>query len=230
VTDQTATTGAGGRDSTPREERNGPAPPGAGPEPSGPAGAAELTPVAAKLVAAARALLARGGFQALTVEAVAAEAGAYRDAVRYHFGSKAALIAAVVDSLAHDQSLAAVTKTHELPAGPERVRALVAGDRQLLDDRDAFRDFFALLPHVVQDADLRGRVAALYEWYRDLYAAGMSGEAGGAADDVRRRDVASLMVAVTDGLAVQELLDPDPERLDRLFRLWEEILDREPGV
>ncbi len=80
-------------------------------------------------------------------------------------------------------------QTRELPAGPERVRALVAGDRQLLDDRDAFRDFFALLPHVVQDADLRARVAALYEWYRDLYAAGMAGErraAGEPAGDARR--------------------------------------------
>ena len=198
---------------------------------------AGLSPVAAKLVAAARVLLARGGFQALTVEAVAAEAGAYRDAVRYHFGSKSALVAAVVDSLAHDQSLAAVARASGLPSTSGRVHALVAADRQLADDRDAFRDFFALLPHVVQEADLRARVAALYEWYRDLYSAGMAGEAAGpaAAGDedaaaARRRDVASLMVAMIDGLAVQELLDPDPARLDRLFRLWEELLARETGA
>ena len=194
-----------------------------------------LSPLAARLVTAARTLLARGGFQALTVEAVAAEAGAYRDAVRYHFGSKAALIAAVVDSLAHDQSLSAVEQTRELPAGA-RVHALVSGDRRLVADRDAFRDFFALLPHVVQDADLRARIASLYEWYRDLYAAGMAGRGGAAVEpvagdhpaarDQRLRDVASLMVAVTDGLAVQELLDPDPGRLERLFRLWEELLLR----
>lgn len=210
MTDQTATTGAG--------------------EPAG------LSPVAAKLVAAARALLARGGFQALTVEAVAAEAGAYRDAVRYHFGSKAALVAAVVDSLAHDQSLAAVERARDVPSASGRVHALVAADRQLVDDRDGFRDFFALLPHVLQDADLQARVAGLYEWYRDLYHAGMAGEPGGAAragragDEAaatRRHDVASLMVAMADGLAVQELLDPDPARLDRLFRLWEELLTRE---
>ncbi len=35
---------------------------------------------------------------------------------------------------------------------------------------------------------------------------------------------------MTDGLAVQELLDPDPARLDRLFRLWEEFLGRETGA
>ena len=191
---------------------------------------AELAPPARRLVAAARALLARGGFEALTVEAVAAEAGAYRDSVRYYFGSKAAFVAAVVDSLAHDQSVAAVDKTRGLPAGAARVGALVAGDRQLLDDRDGFRDFFALLPHVVKDEELRARVAALYDWYRDLYAAGMDG-ARDPAREQRLRDLASLMVAMTDGLAVQELLDPDGKRLDRLFRLWEELLLREfPGA
>ena len=191
---------------------------------------AELSPTARRLVAAARTLLARGGFEALTVEAVAAEAGAYRDSVRYYFGGKAAFVAAVVDSLAHDQSLAAVEKTREVPAGAERVRALVAGDRQLVDDRDGFRDFFAIFPHVVMDEELRARVAALYDWYRDLYAAGM-GDGPDAAREQRLRDLASLMVAMTDGLAVQELLDPDGARLERLFGLWEELLRREfPGA
>jgi len=37
---------------------------------------AQLSPTARRLVAAARTLLARGGFEALTVEGVAAEAGA----------------------------------------------------------------------------------------------------------------------------------------------------------
>ena len=115
---------------------------------------AQLSPTARKLVAAARRLLARGGYEALTVEAVAAEAGAYRDSVRYYFGSKAAFIAAVVDSLSHDQSLSAVAETQAAAAGDERVHGLVAGDRRLVDDRAAFRDFFAILPHVVLDDEL----------------------------------------------------------------------------
>ena len=190
---------------------------------------AQLSPTARRLVTAARTLLARGGFEALTVEGVAAEAGAYRDSVRYYFGSKAAFIAAVVDSLAHDQSLAAVTDTLAQPAGQERVRALVAGDRKLVDDRDSFRDFFAIFPHVLLDEELRARVAALYDWYRDLYAGGMGG--AGAEGDARLRGLASLMVAMTDGLAVQKLLDPDGVDLESLFGLWEEILRRAlPGA
>jgi len=186
---------------------------------------AQLSPTARRLVTAARKLLARGGFEALTVEAVAAEAGAYRDSVRYYFGSKAAFIAAVVDSLAHDQSVAAVEETRALPVGASRVHSLVASDRQLVDDRAGFRDFFAIFPHVLLDEELRERVADLYQWYRDLYAAGM-GDAGDAAADARLRSFASLMVAMTDGLAVQKLLDPDGVDLEALFALWDDILQR----
>jgi AcrR family transcriptional regulator len=185
---------------------------------------AQLSPTARKLVAAARRLLARGGYQALTVEAVAAEAGAYRDSVRYYFGSKAAFVAAVVDSLSHDQSLSAVTETQAARDGDERVHGLVAADRRLVDDRAAFRDFFAILPHVVLDDELRERVAALYGWYRDLYVEGL-GDAT-AVDETRLRAFASLMVAVTDGLAVQKLLDPEGVELEPLFALWEDMLRR----
>ena len=185
---------------------------------------AQLSPTARRLVAAARTLLARGGFEALTVEGVAAEAGAYRDSVRYYFGSKAAFVAAVVDSLAHDQSLAAVAETRVQPPGEGRVHALVAGDRQLVDDRDAFRDFFAIFPHVLLDEELRSRVAELYDWYRDLYAGSM-GDATSLGEE-RLRRFASLMVAMTDGLAVQKLLDPEGVDLEPLFGLWEEMLRR----
>jgi AcrR family transcriptional regulator len=186
---------------------------------------ARLSPTARRLVTAARKLLARGGFEALTVEAVAVEAGAYRDSVRYYFGSKAAFVAAVVDSLAHDQSVAAVEETQALPAGAPRLHSLVAADRQLVDDRAGFRDFFAIFPHVLLDEELRARVSDLYEWYRDLYAGGMGGS-DDAAGERRLRLFASLMVAMTDGLAVQKLLDPDGVDLEALFALWDDILQR----
>jgi AcrR family transcriptional regulator len=187
---------------------------------------ARLSPTARRLVAAARRLLARGGYEALTVEAVAAEAGAYRDSVRYYFGSKAAFIAAVVDSLAHDQSVNAYTESRSLPTGDQRVHSMIASDRKLVDDRDGFRDFFALLPHVLLDDELRRRVAGLYGWYRDLYVDAVDGS-GVGRDPERLRRLASLMVAMTDGLAVQKLLDPTGIDLEPLFALWEDFLRRD---
>jgi hypothetical protein len=92
----------------------------------------------------------------------------------------------------------------------------------LVADRDAFRDFFAILPHVVLDDELRDRVAALYEWYRDLYVEGLGDST--AVEEERLRRFASLMVAMTDGLAVQQLLDPERVELEPLFELWEAML------
>jgi AcrR family transcriptional regulator len=175
------------------------------------------------MVAAARRVLARDGLSGLTVEGVAAEAGQYRDAVRYHFGSKAGLIAAVVDSLAHDQSLESFTETQAMPPGPQRIHALIEGDRRLTGDVPTFQDFFAILPLVMRDSELRTRVAALYEWYRDLYVRCFSDDEDDPRRDAFRRH-ASLMVAVIDGLAIQKALDPDGCDLTSLFDLWEAML------
>jgi AcrR family transcriptional regulator len=188
---------------------------------------AELSPTARRLVAAARRLLARGGFEALTVEAVAAEAGAYRDAVRYYFGSKAAFVATVVDALAHEQSLEGALRTRDLPAGAERVRALVDADRRLAEDLGSFRDFFTILPHALRDEELRERVARLYDWYRALYVRALDGEDAGRAAMLQAH--AHLMAAMTDGLAVQKLLDPDGVDLEALYRLWAGMLERSLG-
>jgi AcrR family transcriptional regulator len=184
---------------------------------------ARLSPTARRLVAAARRLLARGGFDALTVEAVAAEAGAYRDSVRYYFGSKAAFVATVVDSFAHEQTIEQFERTRHLPAGPARVRAVVEADRELAEDTSSFRDFFTIVPHALRDEELRPRVAALYDWYRDLYVRAL---AEGAGEEARARlyDHAHLMSAVTDGLALQKALDPGRVDLTRLFGLWERML------
>jgi AcrR family transcriptional regulator len=192
------------------------APPADGPS-------SDLPPTAQRLVAAARRVLVRDGFNAITVEAVAAEAGAYRDSVRYYFGSKSGLIAAVVDAISTDQSSEGSRNVRELPAGPQRVHALVSADRRLAADSAAFQDFFRMLPHVLQDDDLRSRVASLYGWYREQYLLAF----GTAATEEASRDLqsyASLMVAVIDGMAIQKALDPEGLDLDAVFDLWERLL------
>lgn len=150
----------------------------------------------------------------------------YRGSLCYYFGSKAASIAAVVDSLSHHQSFRGFTESQAVPAGAPRVHRLVASDRQLVEERDGFRDFFAIFSHVLLDEELRLRVAALHDWYRELYVRGM-GETDDEGDSGRLRRLASLMAAMTDGLAVQKLLDPDGTDLEALFSLWEEMLRRE---
>jgi TetR/AcrR family transcriptional repressor of bet genes len=186
-------------------------------------GRSNLAPTAARLVEAARRVLAREGFGGLTVEAVAAESGEYRDSIRYYFGSKAGLVAAVVDSLTHDQSLEAMRKTREVAPGESRIGALLEGDRHMAEDSGSYRDFFEILPHALKDDELRGRVAELYDWYRDLYVRGLDdGSAGPVRDELRK--YAALMTAMIDGLALQKALDPGETDLDVLFALWDKML------
>jgi AcrR family transcriptional regulator len=184
---------------------------------------ADLAPTARRLVEAARRVLARDGFRGLTVEAVAGESGEYRDSIRYHFGSKAGLVAAVVDSLTHDQSLEALRKTSQVATGDSRIATLVEGDQRMAEDTAAYRDFYEILPHALKDGELRARMAELYDWYRDVYVRGLGDESAAMAREELDR-YATLMTAMIDGLALQKALDPDRVDLEALFALWDEIL------
>ena len=75
---------------------------------------------------------------------------------------------------------------------------------------------------MLPDEELRTRVAGLYAWYREVYADLISSHAGG--DEERLRRLASLMVAMIDGLAVQTLLDPEGVDLEALLATWEAML------
>ena len=71
------------------------------------------------------------------------------------------------------RALARASRRAGCRPAPSACRRLVAGDRRLVADRGAFRDFFAILPHVVLDEELRERGRGAVRWYRDLYVAGL---------------------------------------------------------
>ncbi len=183
---------------------------------------ARASTTADRLVAAARSVLTRGGPQALTVQAVAEEAGTYPDAVRYHFGGKAGLISATVESLANDQGFRAIARMSGSAPRADVVHRLVEADHDLLRDDDSYRDFYALLSGIVLDDELRERVAVLYRGYRAMYGGVVGSEGGFSADELHALE--TLMIAVVDGLAVQKLLDPDSVRLDVVVPFWEDML------
>ena len=185
---------------------------------------AKASATAERLVAAARRVLARGGPSALTVQSVAEEAGTYPDSVRYHFGGKAGLVAAVVHSLVNDQNFRAIARQSGAAPRDEVIHQLTVADGELLLDRDSYRDFFALLAAVLPDPELRERIAELYAGYRTLYEGVL--RSGGDLSDDEAAVLATLMNAVVDGLAVQKLLDPDAVQVDRVLSYWEELVRR----
>src|SRR5450756_2289501 len=126
-----------------------------------------LAPTAQRLLAAAQRLLTSGGFEALKLSAIAREAGESKASIGYHFGNKAGLVTALVDSFAHDANRGLIEDTGELPRGEERIHALIDGETRIAADAESYQSFFEVLPHALRDDDLRERVAALYDGYRN---------------------------------------------------------------
>jgi AcrR family transcriptional regulator len=183
----------------------------------------ELPPTARRLLAAARHLLAEGGFEALSLQAIASEAGESKGSVSYYFRNKQGLVAALVDSLVHDANRALLTETARLPVGEQRVHALVEGEQRISSDVQSFTGFFEVLPHALRDPALRPRVAGLYESYRQTVMTCLGAGAEVAAAS-RLLPVAALMIAVVDGLSIQMGLDPEGFDVRVPFRTWEAML------
>jgi AcrR family transcriptional regulator len=181
-----------------------------------------LPPTAQRILAAARRLLASGGYEALRLSAIATEAGESKASIGYHFGNKDGLVAALVDAVAHDANRELIQQTTALPRGEQRVRALIDGETRIAADTESFLAFFELLPHALRDPGLRERVGALYEGYRTTVLRCL--DAADPQTAARLRPFAMLMIAIVDGLAIQHGLDPEGADVSAATRLWEELV------
>jgi AcrR family transcriptional regulator len=184
-----------------------------------------LPVTAQKILAAARRLLVEKGYDAVTLEKVAAEAGVNKASIRYNFGNKAGLVASVVDSVIHEEFLHGAEIFGTMPSG-DRVRALVEGKRHLLAATDRLQGLFDILPHALRDELLRRRIWSSYPWWAEQNLRLLGFE---WADTEERPELlaglGSLITAVVDGLAVQSLLEPDTFDVERPLRALEFLID-----
>ena len=171
----------------------------------------ELASSARALLDAAKRLLLEGGFDALRLERIAQEAGENKALIRYYFGDKAGLVAALVDDLVHEATIQLVEQSQCLPRGSERLRAHMAGVKSLLQE-PAFTGFFDVLPHALRDPKLGAPIARLYRWYRDVNVTCFGGEES-CSTPGEAAALAGVLVGAVDGLVIQMSLDPefDPE-------------------
>ncbi len=182
-----------------------------------------LPDTARKILSAAMTLLAERGYEAVTLENVAAGAGVNKASIRYNFGNKAGLIMAVADVLIHDECLLLAAGTEDLPE-EERVRATMLGLQRMITEADSFRGFFDILPHALRDPELRERLSSLYVWWyqQNLKALGLA--VPGVDDNDMLMGLAELIAAIPDGLSVQAGLDPDGFELSRPLAALELLL------
>ena len=178
----------------------------------------ELPSTARDVLDAAKRLILRRGLPGLTLDAVAEESGQYRSAIRYHFGDKAGLVSAVLDSTA----LTPITSNLfaapiGLPAGRERIDAHMWALREVSVNREQFRIFWSLLPQMLRDPELRDRLSALYDDYRHINREALGARALTPEQERRVLGLVWLVTAACDGLGLMACLGedvkPDPEGL-----------------
>ncbi len=180
---------------------------------------------ARKLLIAGKEIVAEEGFAALTLKAVSARAGENKAMVSYYFDNKAGLIAAVLDSVIHDEYVASVERLRGVAPG-ERPQSLVEEMRRMDAAMEDFQVFFELLPHVLRDGVLRQRFATLYRWHWSLKLEWLGATDGSRAlADPDLLGLAQLLSAVTDGLAIQAAVDPDLD-LANPYRVLARMLKR----
>ena len=182
----------------------------------------DLSPTARRLLEAAKRVLRRDGFRALTFETIAREAGENPALIRYHFGSKAGLLTALVDSVLYQEAVELIERLTAVASGPERRETLLALHEAMSSDRDSYQMFYEIIPHVIRDEQLEPHLRQLFEWYRRLDTWALD-EWGRPRRQAQSEPLAALTVAMTDGLALQALADPDLD-LAAAFDLWRRLV------
>jgi AcrR family transcriptional regulator len=182
-----------------------------------------LPETARKLLVAAKEIVADDGFEGLTLKAVSERAGENKAMVSYYFGNKAGLIAAVLDSVIHDEYLDSLERMRDVDPG-ERIPRLVEEMQRMAAWAKDFQVFYELLPNVLRDEALRRRLAVLYRWYWKMKLEWLGVNDGAASlADPDLLGLAQLLSAIIDGLAIQAAIDPEMD-LANPYRILAQML------
>lgn len=175
------------------------------------------------LLSAAVRLFARHGVDAVSVDAVAAEAGRTSGAVYAHFGSKAGLLDAVLDE---GMAQTAVVMSAELETAETPEERMAALWRNMAQAPGDVGDWWIALEHelwarATRDSAVAEKVAERYALVRSQMHRTVDGIPTPPGDNLD--DTATLVLAMLIGLEMQHRLDPsavpDEVALDGLFRL-----------
>jgi AcrR family transcriptional regulator len=161
-----------------------------------------------RIIAVAIGVFAERGFRSVSIDSIAEEAGVTRQGLLYHFASKADLLVAVLAQ-------------HELDNAEQMAELYERNDRSLARTARAYREasegdrglirMLLVLAAEAMDAEHPGHdfFVARYRATRDGIARFIAAEqAAGRLDDALSAErLAAVVVALADGLQLQEYLD-----------------------
>ncbi len=176
-----------------------------------------------QLLAAARKLLEEKGYAHITARDLVAASGTNLASIGYHFGGKAELLAAAIGTVLEEwtTTLARIAMADPTASPIERATtAWAAMLAQLPAQRPLLLSFMEALAQAERDPKLREQFAGHYRRCRAQVARLVAESLGRPVteDDPLCAAIASFVIAVCDGLAVQSLLDPDRLPDQQAFR------------
>lgn len=166
-----------------------------------------------QLLAAARRLLEDKGYAHITARDLVAASSTNLASIGYHFGSKAGLLNAAIGEIFEEwlEQLTSVALGAETATPIERAHITWSAFLDGLDDKRALLlSFVEAFAQADRTPELREQFSQQYRLVRGRVAELVADQLGGGqrADDPAVRAVASFVIAVCDGLAMQWLLDP----------------------
>ena len=181
-----------------------------------------------QILESAIALFAQRGVDRASLRTVGEAIGMSHTALRHYFSSRDELLVEVYrthEALTfEDVPAAPVTAVGEMVRAAERNRS-IPGLVELYASltTDALQE-----QHAVTREFVRDRFRGLRETLAARIEAGQ--RAGSIAADIDPRDAAALVIAASDGLQIQWLLDPDAVDVGRSLSLLERLLPGDLGT
>ncbi|WP_053226370.1 TetR/AcrR family transcriptional regulator [Solirubrobacter soli] len=185
-----------------------------------------------RIIEVAIRVFASQGFRGVPLDVIAAEAGVSRQGILYHFESKAELLLAVLEQHEQDNAerFAELLEVHDHALVPT-MRAYM---RAAVENRGLIRMLLVLAAEAM-DSDHPGH-AFFVERYRKTRAdvegwVAQGQEAGRLSTAMSAKKFAAVVVALADGLQLQEYLDEGSVDLEEtIIELLELMQTAPPGA
>ena len=179
-----------------------------------------------RLIAAGYKVLSEKGYEATTVKEVAHVAGVSPGLFHYYFASKDELLLAVLNESGTRygkmmQELRGVVPIEQFPEV-----ALDAERKRAVEEPEWYRLRYELFALGLRNPKMLPVLGELMAFVRQMFAGALQGFAGD--DEARAQALGSIVMACFDGLALQQLAQPDVDLKPAYDLLLEIILKAKP--
>jgi AcrR family transcriptional regulator len=179
-----------------------------------------------RLLEAARDLLEDKGYARTTARDLVSASNTNLNSIGYHFGSKEALLNEAIGEAFTEWATEVDEAVRKAAPADDPLERMLAGWREMLDRTEANRPLVTAnleaLAQVVRSPELQHKMAESYDRVRRTIAETVL-ESIPAGLEHHAPTLASFMMAVVDGIAIQWMTDPEHaptgEQLEQSLRL-----------